>query len=77
MDTTILNDPGFQTLPKGVKRMLVASEAYFFDQPAPHPEVLEENGYASRPVWEPLGRGGYGQGVMQSLLPGLAAHEGV
>ena|SRR5665213_2201805 len=36
MNATILNYPGFQTLPKGAKRMLVASEAYFFDQPAPY-----------------------------------------
>jgi len=34
MDTTILNYPGFQTLPKGVRRMLIASEEFFFDQPA-------------------------------------------
>jgi hypothetical protein len=36
MNTTILNYPGFQTLPKGVKQMLLVSEAYFFDQPASH-----------------------------------------
>jgi len=36
MNTSILNYPGFQTLPKGVKQMLVASESHFFDQPAPH-----------------------------------------
>jgi hypothetical protein len=35
-DTTILNYPGFQALPKGIKQMLVASEAHFFDQPASH-----------------------------------------
>jgi hypothetical protein len=33
MSTTILNYPGFQTLPKGIKQLLVASEAHFFDQP--------------------------------------------
>jgi hypothetical protein len=36
MSTTILNYPGFQSLPKGIKQLLVASEAHFFDQPAPH-----------------------------------------
>jgi hypothetical protein len=36
MDTTILNYPGFQTLPKGVRRMLIVSEEFFFDQPASH-----------------------------------------
>jgi hypothetical protein len=36
MNTTILNYPGFQNLPRGVKQMLLASEAHFFDQAAPH-----------------------------------------
>jgi len=36
MNTTILNYPGFQALPKGVKRMLLVSEAHFFDQSASH-----------------------------------------
>ena len=31
---TILNYPGFQTLPKGVRQMLLVSEAYFFNEPA-------------------------------------------
>ncbi len=43
MDTTILNYPGFQTLPKGVRRMLIASEEFFFDQPASH--RLEESAF--------------------------------
>jgi hypothetical protein len=34
MNTTILNYPGFQTLPKGVRQMLLVSEAYFFNEPA-------------------------------------------
>jgi hypothetical protein len=38
MNSTILNYPGFQTLPKGVKQMLLVSEAHFFDQPASHPQ---------------------------------------
>jgi len=36
MNTTILNYPGFQTLPKGVRQMLLVSEAYFFNEPASH-----------------------------------------
>jgi hypothetical protein len=36
MNATILNYPGFQTLPKGVKQMLLVSESYFFEEgPAP------------------------------------------
>jgi hypothetical protein len=34
VNTTILNYPGFQTLPKGVRQMLLVSEAYFFNEPA-------------------------------------------
>ena len=34
MNTTILNYPGFQTLPKGVRQMLLVSESYFFNEPA-------------------------------------------
>jgi len=36
MNTTILNYPGFQALPKGTKQMLLVSEAHFFDQSASH-----------------------------------------
>jgi hypothetical protein len=35
MNTTILNYPGFQTLPRGVRQMLLVSEAFFFNEPAP------------------------------------------
>ncbi len=34
VNTTILNYPGFQTLPRGVRQMLLVSEAYFFNEPA-------------------------------------------
>jgi hypothetical protein len=44
MNTTILNYPGFQTLPKGVRQMLLVSEAYFFNEPAP--DLQEEKGAA-------------------------------
>jgi len=37
MNTTILNYPGFQDLPKGARQMLLVSEAHFFDQPVSHP----------------------------------------
>ena len=32
MNTTILNYPGYQELPKGAKQMLLASEEYFFEE---------------------------------------------
>jgi len=32
MKTIILTYPGFQSLPKGLKQMLVASEAFFFGE---------------------------------------------
>jgi hypothetical protein len=57
MNTTILSYPGFQTLPKGVRRMLVASEAHFFDQPASHHKEQEEKGCDGRSDWESLGSG--------------------
>jgi hypothetical protein len=38
MNTSVINYPGFQTLPKAVKKMLLVSEAHFFEQPAPHPQ---------------------------------------
>ena len=41
MNTTILNYPGFQTLPKGVRQMLLVSEAYFFNEPASHHQEQE------------------------------------
>ena len=44
MNTTIMNYPGFQTLPKAVKQMLLVSEAHFFEQPAAHHQ--EQNGKA-------------------------------
>jgi hypothetical protein len=71
MNTTILNYPGFQTLPKGVKKMLLVSEAYFFDEPASHRMEQRESSNGRRPAWEPFSRGGCGQGVMENLLPSL------
>ncbi len=36
MNETILNYPGFQNLPKGIKQMLLVSESHFFDQSGSH-----------------------------------------
>jgi len=36
MNTTILNYPDFQSLPEGLKQMLLVSEAHFCDHPASH-----------------------------------------
>ena len=49
MNMTILNYPGFPTLPKGVRQMLLVSEAYFFNEPAPdHREQKVLAGRANR-----------------------------
>ena len=37
MNETILNYPGFQSLPKGAKQMLLVSESHFFEEAVPHP----------------------------------------
>ena len=52
MNTTILNDPEFHALPKGVRQMLLASESYFFDQPMARtvePAPCEHQGMAGTP----------------------------
>jgi hypothetical protein len=36
MNPTILNYPGFQTLPRGIKQMLLVSESHFFNQDTSH-----------------------------------------
>ena len=36
--TTISNYPDFETLPEGAKKMLLASEAHFSDQPGSPPD---------------------------------------
>jgi hypothetical protein len=36
MNTSILNHPGFRSLPRGVKRMLLVSEAHFSEKPGSH-----------------------------------------
>jgi hypothetical protein len=39
MNTSILNYPGFQNLPKGARQMLLVSEAHFFDESGSHPAM--------------------------------------
>jgi len=48
MNTTILNYPGFHALPKGIKQMLLVSEAHFFDQPASHHREPEDAAQETR-----------------------------
>ena len=48
MNTTILNYPGFQSLPKEIKQLLVVSEAHYFEQPASYHRKQRENGYLPR-----------------------------
>jgi hypothetical protein len=67
MNTTIMNYPGFQTLPKGVKKMLLVSEAYFFDEPASHRKEQQASGYGRRPAWEPFRMGDCDQGVVEKF----------
>ncbi|HKW28530.1 MAG TPA: hypothetical protein VJT54_04280 [Verrucomicrobiae bacterium] len=35
MRTIILTYPGYQSLPRGIKQMLLASESFYFDEPRP------------------------------------------
>ena len=76
MNTTILNYPGFQGLTKGVKQMLLVSEAHFFDQPAPHYKEQEENGYARRLNWKSLNRDYCRPAAIEITLPCPNAYEG-
>jgi hypothetical protein len=39
MNSITATYPGFQALPKGVKRMLLESESYFFDEAKPLPRA--------------------------------------
>jgi hypothetical protein len=40
MNSTILNYPGFQDLPKSIRQMLVMSEEYFFGDSQPKREPM-------------------------------------
>jgi hypothetical protein len=50
MNATILNYPGFQTLPKGVKQMLLVSESYFFEQDAAPRPIQNRAVYVLRAI---------------------------
>jgi hypothetical protein len=66
MNTTILNYPGFQTLPKGVKQMLLFSEAHFFEQLASHGAKPWENKPEFRRLFDKtVDRGGRRFGLYQ------------
>lgn len=41
MNTSILNYPGFQNLPKGARQMLLVSESHFFDESGSHPATQD------------------------------------
>jgi hypothetical protein len=70
MNATILNCPGFQTLPRGVKRLLLHSAAHFAEPPASHhqgqkgavPEMRTHQTKA-RPGQRPLTFGDFVAGV--------------
>jgi hypothetical protein len=74
MNTTILNYPGFQTLPKEIKQLLVASEAHYFDQPASFHRNQREDGppqrlgHASRRVLACPSKSQEGQHKAEMLL---------
>lgn len=42
MKSIVVTYPDFQSLPKGIKRMLVASEDHFFSEAKPGARVLNE-----------------------------------
>jgi hypothetical protein len=76
MNTSILSYPGFQSLPKGVKQMLVASEEHFFEQPVSHYSEQKEDGYSRRSVWGPVKKAACEQRVTGELLPCPILHDG-
>jgi hypothetical protein len=48
MNTTIMNYPGFHTLPKGIKQLLLVSETHFFNEAAPQCMEQKDTAHASR-----------------------------
>jgi hypothetical protein len=78
MNASILNYPGFQTLPKGIKQMLLVSEAFFFAQTAPHDvEADDFNGSLAMPLRR--ARGLFGRHARRRCQPecaGLAQSRG-
>ena len=57
MRTIILTYPGFQSLPKGVKQMLVASENFFFGDAEAAGEKIAQPNLLTRPPADVRGRG--------------------
>jgi hypothetical protein len=53
MKSIIVTDPDFQSLPKGIKRLLVASESFFFREPGPRPA---HQGLVQSPQKQQFGR---------------------
>lgn len=51
MKSIILTYPGYQTLPRGIKQMLVASESDFFSEAIP---ARLNHGLGKRPYWRPV-----------------------
>jgi hypothetical protein len=49
MNSTILNYPGFQDLPKSIRQMLVMSEEYFFRDSQPKPERMLPGHFGNLP----------------------------
>jgi hypothetical protein len=51
MRTIMLTYPGFQALPQGIKKMLLASETFFFSEAQPHAQRPELRP-APAPSWQ-------------------------
>jgi len=65
MNITILNHPDFQTLPEGLKQMLLVSKAHFCDQPASdHQDQFSQK--KANPRKRPLTFGDFVAGVYQT-----------
>jgi hypothetical protein len=64
----MLNYPGFQTLPEGVKQMLLVSEAHFLDPSASHypKPKAEAQEMKARPKKRPLTFGDFVAGVYRT-----------
>jgi hypothetical protein len=73
MNTTILNYPGFQILPQGVKQMLLVSEAHFSGQPVSRhqgqkaaAQKMRSNQMKAHPRQRPLTFGDFVAGVYRT-----------
>jgi hypothetical protein len=59
MRTIILTYPGFQSLPRGIKQMLVASETFFFDDAEAAGAKIAQPNLFMRPLADVRGRAFY------------------